>query len=653
MGLTPVKDYSGAKKYAMVDERFANCAIATNAQSPSNDKYYGMIFLHQTVPSTTSLYSAGTNNACSNNMESQQGNGGFGGMTNYWYQGATPWNVPVLIHGLLQRIGDMTLVEGFYHHVAPFPTGTYKATVTDEGMTMAEFKAAYADKVVLTNCIIYSNEKDGTIAQGNGRTILGYINDNSKSTFSDIYMRFYAYQHGTANPPLAGEFDIICPVVGNFFASNMTYGTYGETFNYYNMLRMAQYLPDLDIVCRFNVRQTVGAGVTHQNVQSFRMFPSTEVLNANMNAINVPFTYNPYEAQWRNTADFDSTDWIPSGQGTDTTGGGVGTGDNSSDEITETDPDITVVSTFNRHYAVTAAQLADLATYLWSSTFITDIKLLFNDPMEGVVSCRMFPFSLSMHDGAHVGTSAPINIGNVVTTANGSPISNAYNCRFDLGSISVDEYYGSAMDYEPYTTLALYLPYIGIKDISTNEFMGKTLGVKYIVDITTGACIAQVWAGSQLLYTYDGKIGVDIPINSSNAAALASSLLMTGIGAAGGLIASGGNPLAVAGTVLATAKGVAGSQFHINKGGQNSAFAGFYMPQYPYLIINRPIQSLASNFGAVHGFPCNVAKKLSALKGYTEVEAPILTDIHRTSFYATEAELEELKTLLETGVIIQ
>lgn len=653
MGLTPAKSYANAKKYAMVDERFANAAIAVNATFAAASKFYGMTFLHQVVPSTTSVYAASSNNACCNNMDSQEGEGGFGGSTNYKYAGCTPWAIPVLIFGIKQRISDMTLLDGFYHHVIPFPSGNpYKATVTDAAMTKAEFLAAYGDKYVVTNMVVYSNEMDGTIAQGNGRTVLGYINDNSKSTFSDLYMRFYAYQYGTANPPLAGEFDLICPILGNFFASNLTYGTYGETFNSYSMLKMQQLFSGLDIVCRFNVAQTPGVAVTHQNVQCFRMYDSSETINSHMNAINVPFTFNAYEAQWRNTADFDSTDWIPTGQPTDGTGGGIGTGDNDSDDITELDPDVSVVSTFNQQYACTAAQLGDFADYLWTSTFLDDLKLLFNDPMEGVISCRMFPFSLTSHDGAHVGASTPINIGNVVTTANGHPIGNGYSCRFDLGSISVDEYYGSALDYEPYTKLAIYLPYIGIKDISTNDFMGKTLAVKYIVDITTGACIAQVWAGTQLLYTYDGKIGVEIPVSSTNAAQFAAGLAMTGLASIGGFVASGGNALAAAGTVLATAKGVASNQFHINHGGANSPFAGFYMPQYPFLIINRPIQSLPSNFGAMYGFPSNVARKLSTLTGFTQVDEIQLSAITNSTAYATQNELDEIERLLKEGVIL-
>jgi hypothetical protein len=71
------------------------------------------------------------------------------------------------------------------------------------------------------------------------------------------------------------------------------------------------------------------------------------------------------------------------------------------------------------------------------------------------------------------------------------------------------------------------------------------------------------------------------------------------------------------------------------------------MPQYAYLILNRPIQSLPSGFGENFGYPSNVTRTLSALTGFTQVD-----EVHLNGINATSDELAEIETLLKEGVIL-
>jgi hypothetical protein len=647
MSLNVIKNYALAKKYPMASNKYAAVVASYNATTPY--PFSGLTFLHQVIPATYPLAGGGGTTGCSTSIGS--GWYDFFGVYSNGYDGMTPWTVPVIATGKKQKLSDLaaSITAGkYYYQLAAYPTGTgLHATIASAPMAAADFLAAYGNKVLVTEMILLDDSIDGQVTSGNQRTKLGRINYGENIDppgYSDVFARFWANQRSTD----IGDIDILVPLYRTFIAANLTTAPQGETFNQNSRLAMEVLAAETIGFAEYtNGTLALGSIIPNQNIRYFKLWDEA-ALNAAMNAIGIPFTWSAYEAQWRNKADWDETGgWIPTGQEQDDTGGGEGTGDNTSDDITEVDPDVSVISTFNKHYACTAAQLGDLGNYLWNSTFLDNIKLLFNDPMEGVVSCRLFPFNLAMHDGSHVGALSPIMIGNVVTDASGYPLANGYNARFDLGSLSIDEYYGSAMDYEPYTTLAIYLPYIGIKDLSTNDFMGRTLSVKYIVDITTGSCIAQVWADEQLLYTYDGHIGVEVPISSTNAAQFASGLAMTGLAAIGGFAASGGNALAAAGTVLATAKGVASNQFHINKGGANSPFAGFYMPQYPYVIINRPIQSLASTFGATYGYPSNVSRKLSTLTGFTQIDEVQLNGVN-----ATMDELNELERILKEGFIL-
>ena len=68
----------------------------------------------------------------------------------------------------------------------------------------------------------------------------------------------------------------------------------------------------------------------------------------------------------------------------------------------------------------------------------------------------------------------------------------------------------------------------------------------------------------------------------------------------------------------------------------------------PYLIIHRPIQSLAKTYAQNKGYTSNISATLSSLTGYTEVEYIHLTGING----ATDSELNEIERLLKDGVII-
>lgn len=499
-------------------------------------------------------------------------------------------------------------------------------------VTGSEFLASHGEEIVITSVKFYDNSLDASSARP---LLTGFIDAYMHLTFVGVTDTMHT-------DTTMGNGDFLFPLFTTLRSKDENYT------NEYRSNAPEVFMCNQLTGCKTYVGlANASLGNTKVWTNMYKSFINISTLKGYLNAIGIPFTFTYNEAVNVPVENF--TDYVPNGQPSDVTGGGTGTGDNESEDITNTTPSLSVISSFNSHYAMSQNMMNVLADYLWNSTFIENLALMFSSPAECLIGCKMFPFSISGHDSSHVGGDGALTIGNVETTATGKLISNGYNCIFDLGSITIEEYYGSAMDYEPYTSYQIYLPYIGIKDLSANDIVSKTLSIKYIVDITTGKCIAEIFVNTQLLYTFEGSIGVDIPLSSSNASQVATSNALSAISGVAGVatgIASG-NPLIIAGSVISTAKSVASNQIHVNKGGVNAPFAGFYMPQYAYIIINKPIQSLASSFGAVHGFPCNVTKALSSLTGYTEVETPVLTGIS-----ATEDEKQQIIKLLETGVII-
>ena len=69
--------------------------------------------------------------------------------------------------------------------------------------------------------------------------------------------------------------------------------------------------------------------------------------------------------------------------------------------------------------------------------------------------------------------------------------------------------------------------------------------------------------------------------------------------------------------------------------------------QTPYLIIERPRQSMPEGMNKYCGFPSNIRYKLYDLEGFTQVEY-----IHIEDVPATGEELAEIERLLKEGVIL-
>lgn len=293
-------------------------------------------------------------------------------------------------------------------------------------------------------------------------------------------------------------------------------------------------------------------------------------------------------------------------------------------------------------YNPTQSQLASFSQYLWSDNFIANIKKLFEDPMQAIIGLHMIYATPSR------GADHNIVCGYLDSGVNSRTVSNQY-INIACGAIKVSKYFGNILDYAPYTKIQLFLPFIGVVSLDTNEVMGSTLNVTYRVDVLTGACLAQVSVSRSdygaVMYTFSGNCAVQLPITGGNYSSIIANTI--GIGASiGATIASGGAlaPVAVAGA----AAGVSNSHLNVAHSGSIGANAGAMGGKIPYLIITRPKPYNANNYNNFYGYPSNKTIKLSSCTGYTRVK-----DIHLENISsATDDELNEIESLLKEGVII-
>lgn len=330
------------------------------------------------------------------------------------------------------------------------------------------------------------------------------------------------------------------------------------------------------------------------------------------------------------------------GEDTSGTGGGGGNYDDTSDPIDF--PDLptggALTSGMIKGFVMNSGNLVGLQQKLWDMSFFdiaTQFQKLVNQPLDCFISLHCLPFA------PPEGSAQNIKLGGFDTTISANIITAQY-VAVDAGTIDVKEFWGSALDYAPYTQVELWVPFVGFRNLKIEDIQNVTLVMKYHVDIMTGDCVAFLKCGQSVMYAWSGNCRSSIPVTSQSNDLLFKSI--TAAGAIGAGIATGNSASAAAG-VISGAANVATAKNHVQRSGDLGGSAGLMSEFVPYLIFHRPKQSLAKEYNKFKGYPANITYSLGNLKGYTEVE-----HINLSVQGATDTELEEIKRLLKEGVII-
>lgn len=208
--------------------------------------------------------------------------------------------------------------------------------------------------------------------------------------------------------------------------------------------------------------------------------------------------------------------------GTSDTGGGDGTFDETSDAIpVPTLPSVSVVDTgLVTLFRPSREQIADLGAYLWThfNDFWENLQKLFTNPMDYFIAFNIFPVNPS------IGTARDIYIGNWKTTIQMPPVLSQWY-DFDCGVVTVQKYWGSALDYSPNTRIQLMLPFIGSVSLNTDEVMGQQLGLKYRIDLLSGACVAMLTINGNVYYQWTGECSVAVPLTGADWSRIYSAVM--------------------------------------------------------------------------------------------------------------------------------
>lgn len=357
-----------------------------------------------------------------------------------------------------------------------------------------------------------------------------------------------------------------------------------------------------------------------------------------------PTPSNPITLQWPSGGNIDPED-IENSPEESEPGGGTGDWDNDSDVIPW--PDLPTLGAANcgflTVYNPSAANMRDLGFYLWSDfdNVFQNISKYQTNMLDLIVSLSVVPVA------PIVSEAVPLKIGGKDVGIYCEPVASQY-MAFDCGTFDVSEYYGSSLDYGPYTKVQIYLPAVGYRELKTDEVMDGSVSVRYNIDLVTGACVAMVRCQRHgldaVLYQFEGNIAMQIPLTGRDFMPMYSSLAKAPLGVLGG--AASGGAVGAAGGLADAAINVMTMKPNIQRAGSLSSNSGHLGIRKPYLIIERPIQSYPKDANAFYGYPCNQTMKLSTCHGYTEAEADIL-DIS-----CTADELDEIRKLLSEGILL-
>jgi hypothetical protein len=318
-------------------------------------------------------------------------------------------------------------------------------------------------------------------------------------------------------------------------------------------------------------------------------------------------------------------------------------------------------------YNPTPAEFVAFGTWLWVTYADATIDKILNNPFDGVIGAH------ELYATPNRGGRDNIRSAFLVCPTDADLVPNRYS-EIDCGTVIVPEFYGNYLDYSPYSQAYIYLPFIGINEVSIDDIVGHAVNIRYRVDSYSGSCIAMIFVAKDgyqnLCYQFAGSCSVEVPMAGGSQAAIKAGMmqaeayaraamtsaaghLLGGIGSA--LMGSLGGALSsVAGIAGDYAKAKAGveaarvaNKSSVQHSGQFGASHGAMGQKIPFIIIRNPIQVKVVNYNDDYGFPAHKRVIIGGCTGYLRVR-----EVNVISAHATDEEKAAIEALLKNGVYV-
>ena len=338
-----------------------------------------------------------------------------------------------------------------------------------------------------------------------------------------------------------------------------------------------------------------------------------------------------------------------------------------------------VTSPFIATYICDRNDVLNVANAFYSDTqsIIDNIKdglsLFGAEPFQALVGLKWFPCSLAsivttasqnyVYFGSYKYENAGLSLDKVIgITANG---------YIDAGTVTLTPVQQNFRSFEPYCGLSVFLPYVGWQKLRIADYWGKTVNVRYYIDIYTGSCIAALVANNVFIDYFTGNIGVELPITGQMLSQYANSALNGILGTAGGALGGAASGAMLAGTAglalgpagtaaLAVGGAAAGAAVglfsmsqkgapkdHNTTKGSFTSSVGAYLPQYVMFrweVHDLIIPELLTD---LYGRPSAASGKVSSFSGFLQCDT-----IKLNTSGMNDSEANEVAALLKEGVFV-
>lgn len=340
----------------------------------------------------------------------------------------------------------------------------------------------------------------------------------------------------------------------------------------------------------------------------------------------------------------------------------------------------------NRVYVIDDTTILPQVLSVVSSLDKDDIDMIFYDqePLECIVGFRRVILPFPTVDPEY-GMGATVVLGSFNSEIGNGHVGKLLTewGRFILNPTPIFERYKNFLDYEPYTTISLYIPFCGSKQLPTNVFMGHTCNITINANARTGDIEAIIYVDNIEYSSMKGNCSIDLAVSGKAMAEYAKAYkeLQHQANQVGVQMLSSTLGHAAGATISTAFKNYGGAGLQAGMAGVDivSAFENaFYIADLqehlapnplevqkaaetvsvincltPFIFIERPVymesftDAARTKYAKSTGYACYEIGNLSDFTGFTQAINPVLDGIS-----CTLKERALIEEALREGVIL-
>lgn len=330
--------------------------------------------------------------------------------------------------------------------------------------------------------------------------------------------------------------------------------------------------------------------------------------------------------------------------------------------------------------------LSNTASTFWEALG-TSIDTKQENLLPYIVSLRYYPFQIFEDSDTAITT---LQFGfdsdgtiNLVSSSSLSSYRLANNTKvYNLGSVTIPTKYSNKcfLDFDPYTTTFIYLPFLGYVELKSIDVIEETLTLYCSLDLVTGLGTYYLYNGNKVILTESCSIGSDITVSANDIVTQSEKMTHAYFNQANTVVSTisdvGEMHDNMKYNVIPDSSGVTVSRefrkqdvenvahdslklvenaVNISMASRNvpvkvtsgSGFGNINTVLTPMVFVHRPSLVIPAKYGHNFGYVVYETHRLEEMSGYTVCSNPDLSGI-----YATEEEKNIIRNYLTTGIFL-